>query len=91
MCTGYSAASGMKSVSSLNSRSTCSAARLSSDIPVQPESVMASSARYSSARRPTDDALILSGRSLETTVTSYPSACRLRATARIRESLSPNR
>ncbi|CAM5228094.1 hypothetical protein STANM309S_01620 [Streptomyces tanashiensis] len=31
-----------------------------------------------------------SGRSLETTVTSYPSAWRLRATARIRESLSPN-
>ena len=52
---------------------------------------MASSARYSSARRPTEDALILSGRSFDTTVTSNPSACRLRATARMRESLSPRR
>lgn len=77
-------------VSSSKRMSTCSPDRVSSDIPVQPEEpVMASSARYSSARRPTDEALILSGRSFETTVTSYPSACRLRATARMRESLSP--
>ncbi|CAD5951264.1 exported protein of unknown function [Streptomyces sp. KY75] len=89
--TGSSAASGTYSVSSVKSRSTCSPERDSSVIPVQPESVMASSARYSSARRPTEEALIRRGRSLETTVTSYPSAWRLRATARIRESLSPSR
>ncbi len=57
-------------------------------MPVQPD-VTASSARYSSASRPTELALIRSGRSLETTVTSYPSACRLRATARMRVSASP--
>ena len=92
VCTGRSATSGTYRLSVSKRRSTCSPERVSSDIPVQPEaSVMASSARYSSARSPTDDALILSGRSLETTVTSYPSAWRLRATARIRESLSPRR
>ena len=61
-------------------------------MPVQPlsESLIAS-ARYSSASRPTADALIRSGRSLETRVTSHPSLARLRATARIRVSLSPSR
>ena len=54
-----------------------------STMPVQPVS-MASSARYSSAGRPTDDALTRIGRSLETNVTSAPSARRLRATARMR-------
>ena len=52
-------------------------------MPVQPEST-ASSARYSSAVRPTADALTRIGRSLETTTTSRPSAARLAATARIR-------
>ena len=49
---------------------------------------LASSLRYSSASRPTIDALSRSGRSLVTTVTSRPSAARLRATARMRWSLS---
>ena len=62
----------------------------SSAIPVQPDST-ASSARYSSACRPTADALTRIGRSLETRVTSLPSPARLRATARMRESLSPSR
>ena len=54
------------------------------------ESLIAS-ARYSSASRPTADALIRIGRSLETRVTACPSLARLRATARIRVSLSPSR
>jgi hypothetical protein len=49
------------------------------------------SARYSSASRPTADALIRSGRSLETRRDVGPSSARLRATARIRVSLSPSR
>ena len=49
------------------------------------------SARYSSASRPTAEALIRSGRSLVTSVTVAPSLARLRATARIRVSLSPSR
>ncbi len=39
-------------------------------MPVQPASVIASSARYSSAISPTEEALMRSGRSFETTVTS---------------------
>ena len=62
----------------------------SSAMPVQPDST-ASSARYSSAASPTADALTRIGRSLETSVTSAPSAARLRATARMRVSLSPSR
>ena len=54
------------------------------------ESLIAS-ARYSWASSPTAEALIRSGRSLETRVTSAPSLARLRATARIRVSLSPSR
>ena len=49
------------------------------------------SPRYSCASRPTADALIRSGRSLLTSVTRSPSLARLRATARIRVSLSPSR
>ena len=49
------------------------------------------SPRYSWASRPTADALIRSGRSLLTSVTSAPSLARLWATARIRVSLSPSR
>ena len=49
------------------------------------------SARYSWASSPTAEALIRSGRSLETSVTRWPSLARLRATARIRVSLSPSR
>ena len=49
------------------------------------------SPRYSWASRPTADALIRSGRSLLTRVTSQPSLARLQATARIRVSLSPRR
>ena len=49
------------------------------------------SPRYSSASRPTADALIRSGRSLLTSVTRSPSWARLHATARIRVSLSPSR
>jgi hypothetical protein len=45
----------------------------------------ASSLRYSSAARPTIDALRRSGRSLVTTVTSAPSADRFLATARLRQ------
>src|SRR3954471_14004539 len=59
-------------------------------MPVQPEST-ASSARYSSASKPTADALTRMGRSLLTTVTSKPSADRFLATERIRVSLSPSR
>jgi hypothetical protein len=63
-----------------------------SAIPVQLESdSWTSSARYSSASRPTAEALIRIGRSLETSVTRCPSLARLRATARIRVSLSPSR
>ena len=43
--------------------------------------------RYSSARRPTEAAFTRSGMSLVTSVTSRPSAARLSATARMRESL----
>ncbi len=49
------------------------------------------SARYSSASSPTAEALMRSGRSLETSVTRLPSLARLRATARMRVSLSPRR
>ena len=49
------------------------------------------SPRYSCASRPTAEALIRSGRSLLTRVTSKPSLARLWATARIRVSLSPSR
>ena len=62
----------------------------SSVIPVQPEST-GSSARYSWAARPTEAALTRSGRSLLTSTTSSPSAARLQATAKMRESLSPSR
>jgi hypothetical protein len=62
----------------------------SSAMPVNPVST-ASSARYSCAGRPTEDALTRIGRSLETSVTSWPSARRFSATARIRVSLSPSR
>ena len=62
----------------------------SSVIPVQPEST-GSSARYSWAASPTEAALTRSGRSLLTSTTSSPSAARLQATDRMRESLSPSR
>ena len=62
----------------------------SSVIPVQPEST-GSSARYSWAGSPTDAALTRIGRSLLTSTTSSPSAARLAATERMRESLSPSR
>ena len=60
-------------------RSISSTVTSSSVMPVQPEST-ASSARYSSASRPTADALTRIGRSLLTTVTSKPSADRFLAT-----------
>ena len=69
-------------------RPRCRARRVSA-IPVQPLST-ASSARYSSAIRPTEEALTRIGRSLLTRTTSRPSAARLRATARMRVSLSPS-
>ena len=59
-------------------------------MPVQPDST-ASSARYSSASRPQAEAFTLIGRSLLTMVTIRPSLAMLRATARMRVSLSPNR
>ena len=59
-------------------------------MPFQPLDT-ASSARYSSAAKPTTDALTRIGRSLLTTTTSRPSAARFAATARIRVSLSPSR
>jgi len=59
-------------------------------IPVQPDSTTCW-ARYSSALMPRAAAFTRIGRSLETTVTSRPSAERLAATARIRVSLSPSR
>ena len=62
----------------------------SSVIPVQPEST-GSSARYSWAASPIEAALTLSGRSLLTSTTSSPPAARLRATDKMRESLSPSR
>ena len=62
----------------------------SSAMPVQPEST-GMPGSYSSASRPTADAFTRIGRSLLTTVTCRPSAARLRATARIRVSLSPSR
>src|SRR5665647_1090678 len=86
----------VRSTSARSTRSFCQSAaicaslRWISVIPVQPES-MASSARYSSAARPQADALIRSGRSLETSVTSLPSSARFLATARMRVSLSPSR
>ncbi len=49
------------------------------------------SPRYSSASSPTAEALIRSGRSLETSVTVAPSSARFFATARMRVSLSPSR
>src|ERR1700729_1848747 len=67
-----------------------SALTSSSVIPVQPESA-GSSARYSWAVSPIEAALTRSGRSLLTRTTSSPSASRLRATDRIRVSLSPSR
>src|SRR4029077_19877915 len=70
--------------------STSQADRSSADLPVQPEST-GSSARYSCAARPIEAALTRSGRSLLTSTTSSPSAARLRATDRMRESLSPSR
>src|SRR5665647_1035149 len=68
----------------------CCSVTSSSSIPVKPEST-ASSARYSSARRPTAEAFTRIGRSLDTTVTSAPAAARFAATARMRVSLSPSR
>ena len=62
----------------------------SSAMPVQPTSTGAPGS-YSSASRPTADALTRIGRSLLTTVTCRPSAARLRATERMRVSLSPSR
>ena len=63
-----------------------------SAMPVQPASdSWICSPRYSAASRPTADALIRSGRSLEISVTSWPSLARFGATARIRVSLSPRR
>ena len=57
-----------------------------SSIPVQPD-VMTSWAWYSSADRPTAPAFTRSGMSLLTNVTRLPSAARLAAQVRIRESL----
>ncbi|SKV66235.1 Uncharacterised protein [Mycobacteroides abscessus subsp. abscessus] len=68
------------------SESMTSAEVSSSVIPVQPE-FTTSWARYSSAARPTAPALTRSGMSLLTNVTSLPSAARLSAHAKIRESL----
>src|SRR5580704_1811935 len=62
----------------------------SSVLPVQPEPT-GSSARYSCAASPTAAALTRSGRSLLTRTTSSPSAARLHATDKMRESLSPIR
>ena len=67
-----------------------SPATSSSVIPVQPD-VMTSSARYSSASMPITAALTRIGRYLETSTTDRPSSLRLRATVRMRESLSPSR
>ena len=61
-----------------------------SAMPVQPEST-GSSARYSCASKPTEAAFTRSGTSLLTRTTSWPSLARLRATERIRVSLSPSR
>src|ERR1700733_1696587 len=59
-------------------------------MPVQPESA-GSSARYSWAVSPIAAAFTRSGRSLLTRTTLSPSAARLRATERMRVSLSPRR
>ncbi len=59
-------------------------------MPVQPVSTTVS-ARYSSAASPTEAALTRIGRSLVTRTTSLPSLRQLRATARMRVSLSPSR
>ena len=67
-------------------RRSSSASTSSSTKPVQ-ACRRPSSLRYSSASSPTMRAFSRSGRSLVTTVTSRPSAARLRATARMRWSL----
>ena len=59
-------------------------------MPVQPESI-GPDVLYSSAWTPTEAALTRSGMSLVTSVTSRPSAERLSATARMRESLLSTR
>ena len=63
-----------------------SAVTSTSVIPVQPE-VTTSCAWYSSAGKPTAPALTRSGMSLLTNVTRLPSAARLAAQHRMRESL----
>ncbi|CAB4874008.1 unannotated protein [freshwater metagenome] len=60
-----------------------------SAIPVKPVSTT-NSARYSSAIRPTAEAFTRIGRSLLTRTTSLPSLDKLRATAKMRVSLSPS-
>ena len=63
---------------------------LSSTIPVQPL-LETSSAKYSSASTPTDDAFTRSGKSFVTKTTSLPSDIKFFAMARIRESFVPSR
>ena len=83
---GRSRASPRSTTWSSNRASMVGPSTSSSSMPVQLLS-LASSLRYSSASRPTIDALSRSGRSLVTTVTWRPSAAMLRATARMRWSL----
>ena len=59
-------------------------------MPVQPL-LIASSARYSSASTPTDEALTRSGRSFVTKTTLRPSPIKFFAIANIRESFEPSR
>ena len=59
-------------------------------MPVQPL-LLASSARYSCASTPTEEALTRSGKSLVTKTTLRPSAIRFLAIAKILESFEPSR
>ena len=89
---GSSRASSRSITWSSYSSSRSSPVTSSSFMPVQPASdSWICSPRYSAASRPTADALMRSGRSLEIRMTSLPSLARLRATARMRVSLSPSR
>jgi hypothetical protein len=81
---------GRSTTRSANSSSRTAVPTSSSHQPVQPSST-ANSLRYSSAPRPATEARSRSGRSFDTTTASAPSAARLRATARMRWSLSAPR
>ncbi len=87
---GRSRASSRSTTPSENRSSITERSTSSSVMPVQPE-ITTSWAWYSSAGRPAAPALTRSGMSLLTSTTSCPSAARLSAHARIRESLSPVR